>query len=193
MADVGLLLNDPITWALFAVVWASFLWFPHLRTARTVAYLLAVTALFFGVGWAPEPWPLVLRLSVLLSIAAMHFWFDQILSAYPRAVSDFRKTYGAINKRMTAAYADYEQTKTRRPLEMALEQAIADLESLQVPPGDQWQEVRSAAAAVVENRLAMLRDGTDADSGAALRFRTQRAEVHKRFWDALEQSRKFWR
>lgn len=187
------LLSDPVTWVLIAALWASFLWFPDLRTARTVAYLLAATVLYFAVDRATDPWPLTLRLFILLTILAMHFWFSQALSALPPAISNFRDSYLAINKRMTAAYSDYERTQEPGPLEATLVQAVSDLRSLELPSDDEWDHVQSAAVGLVEKRLTMLRDGTDKDSGAALRYRTQRAEVHKRFWDALERSRRFWR
>jgi hypothetical protein len=187
------LLTGPITWIFLAAVWASFLWFPYQRTARTVAYLVAVTGLYIAVGGAAESWPVIVRLAILLSIFAMHFWLGQILSALPPAVSNFRNAYIAINKRLTAAYTDYEKTQNRQALELALQRAIAALWSLELPPGGEWPEVQSAAASLVEERLTMLKDGTDADSRAALRYRTHRAEVHQRFWDALERSKRFWR
>lgn len=187
------MVTDPVIWVLFAALWASFLWFRYLRTARTVAYLLTATAVYLAAGWAPEPWPLILRLFVLLTMVAMHFWFGEVLSALPPAISEFRDSYVAINRRMTAAYANYEKTKTRGALEMALGQAVADLRSLQLPSGEEWHSLRSAAIALVGKRLTMLRDGTDTDSGAALHFKTERAEVQKRFWDALERSKRFWR
>ena len=187
------MLTNSITWILLAAVWASFLWFPYLRTARTVAYLIAATGLYIAVGGAAEPWPVIVRLAILLSIFAMHFWMGEILSALPPAISNFRNSYTAINKRMTSAYTDYEKSQNRQSLELALQQAIAALRSLELPPGDEWPGVQSAAASLVEERLTMLRDGTDADSGTALRYRTHRAEVHQRFWDALERSKRFWR
>jgi hypothetical protein len=184
---------DLLSLALLGGVWASFLWFPLMRTARTIAYLSAATVTYLLATTAPEPWPLILRATVLASMLAFLFVFPDILSALPRGVSAFVKAYAAINRRMAAAYSEFEDSKGQQQLESALIHGAAELRDLELPPGEEWERLRDAAVTVVETRLAMLRDGTDRDASEATRFRTKRAEVHLQLRTALERSRNFWR
>jgi hypothetical protein len=185
--------TDPVAYVLLAAVWVSFLWFPYLRTARTIVYLLVVSVGLVAAGFAPPPWPPIIRTLVLASVAAMHLRFSSLLSALPTAVSSFYDSYIAINKRLATAYADFEKTGERAPLERALGHGISDLELLHLPPGGDWQSLQRTAVGLLQRRLTMLKDGTDTHSGAAMRFRTQRAEIHRQLRDALQESKSFWR
>lgn len=186
-------MTNPVTALLLVATWVSFLWFRDMRTARTVAYLIAATVVYLAADLAPDPWPLLLRLIVAASVLALHLRFSHLLSALPREVLRFWDAYVAINKQMTSAYAEFEKSQEREPLEASVVRAQADLRALRMPQGENWLRLQTMAVDVVGERLGMLQDGTDREPGAAMRFRTHRADVHRQLQLALAQSRRFWR
>lgn len=173
-------------------VWAVFLWFPNMRSARTVAFLVTATVAYLWAGVTPGPWPVLIRLGVVAAILLLVFRFDYLVSALPAAVFEFQRSYVAINDRLIAAYREYEETGVREPLEDALIQAKSDLSALP-PPGSEWSSLQALAVSLIDERLTMLRTGSERDASAATRFRTRRLEVQNQLWAALDQSRRFWR
>jgi len=174
-------------------VWAAFLWFPYMRSARTVAFLITATVAYLGADVMPGPWPVAIRLGVALAILVMLFRFDHLLSALPPAAFEFQRSYVAINKRLITAYCEYEKTGVREPLESALLQAKSDLSALPLPSGAEWSRLKALAVSLVDERLTMLRTGAERDPTAGTRFRTRRLQVQNQLWAALNQSKNFWR
>lgn len=88
-------MTNPVTALLLVATWVSFLWFRDMRTARTVAYLIAATVVYLAADLAPDPWPLLLRLIVAASVLALHLRFSHLpiraLTRSPQVLGRIRR------------------------------------------------------------------------------------------------------
>ncbi|MGH2392201.1 MAG: hypothetical protein ACRDGH_01705 [Candidatus Limnocylindria bacterium] len=186
-------MEGPLKILVLVAIWVAFLWYPMMRSARAIAFLVVATVAYLGADVAPEPWSIAIRVGVAVVVAAMLLRFDYLLSALPPAALRFRRSYVAINKGLLDAYSEYERTREKAPLETALQDAKADLSALRLPPGAEWSRLQESAINLIDERLEMLLTGTETDPATGTRFRTHRGEVQNQLNIALTRTKSFWR
>lgn len=173
-------------------MWVGFLWYPVMRTLRSVAFLTIASAIVLLATYLPTfvvPW---VQSAAVGSIALVLLFWNKPFRAIGTEDEEFIRALDDVNTQLNTAATEFENGRLKEnQWREAVWAAMTRLTAAN-PPNADWAEARAEVLNLLRRRIELIDQGTISQEEQG-EFLAQKERAHKRIDTARAKSLKPWR